>query len=49
MKQKHLFGWQIDVTAEAVKYLLQLLKVYADLYTSIYTLKPNYVGIFSPE
>lgn len=49
MKHKHLFGWQIDMTTEAVKYLLQLLKVYTGLYTSIYTLKPNDVGMFSQE
>lgn len=49
MKHKHLFGWQVDMTTEAVKYLLQLLKVYTGLYTSIYTLKPNYAGMFSQE
>lgn len=30
-KHKHLFGWRIDTATEAVKYLLQLLKVYAGL------------------
>lgn len=44
MKHKHLFGWQIDMAIEAVKYLLQLLKVYTGLYTSIYNLKPNFLN-----